>query len=306
LVLFTGTELFVNPADYADSEFVRSKDTKGGYFFKYFTYFIAFGGLYHATSFFIRKETSQFLLFVPFLFFMVVINNGRTDLVVFLSTLAVIFIKHQSFKQFLVYTTYLLVGIALFITILVTFFPVEAETLWNMYSAYFSVLTGQETEDNSATSRLIQMGFALDFLLKNPDAVFFGAGKVSGAFNVPLMDIVNPVDIGLLGLIFSHGLIGMVIMYSQFVFVYNFMGKIKYANNDTFFITLKYFTLMIFIQSFFKGPLFYLPGQLIIIIGMMYAYRYNDLTLAWYNRHPHLLQPAQAAPLVETKPASGP
>ena len=95
LVLFTGTELFADPADYVDSEFVRSKDTKGGYFFKYFTYFITFGGLYHAICYFFKRQTLQLLLFIPFLFFMVVINNGRTDMVVFLATLGFIFFKHQ-------------------------------------------------------------------------------------------------------------------------------------------------------------------------------------------------------------------
>jgi len=283
LVLFTGTELFADPMDYLDSEFVRSKDTKGGYFFKYFTYFITFGGLYHAICFFFKRETSQLLLFLPFLFFMIVINNGRTDMVVFLSTLALIFFKHQSFKQILVYTFYVIMGAAASVAILVTFFPEEATILWDMYSSYFTVLTGQESEDNSATSRLLQIGVALDFLLSNPDAIVFGAGKVSGNFDVPIMRIVNPVDIGLVGLIFNHGLVGMVIMYSQFVFAYNFTGKVKFAANDMFFITLKYYMFMILIQSFFKGPLFYLPGQLIIVVGLLYAYRYYDLEVNWLS-----------------------
>ncbi len=277
LVLFTITELFFDPANYVDSEFVRSKDTKGGYFFKYFTYFITFGGIYHAISFFFRREGLQLLLFLPFLFFMVVINNGRTDLVVFLATLAFIFFRHQSFKQILVYSFYVLLAFLAFVAVLVTFFPEEAAIMWEMYSSYFTVLTGQESDDNSATSRLIQIGFALDFLLQNPDAMFFGAGKVSGNYDVPLMRIVNPVDIGLLGLIFNHGLVGMVILYSQFVFAYNFIGKVKVAATDMFFLTLKYYMLMILIQSLFKGPLFYLPGQLIVIIGVLYAYRYMDL-----------------------------
>jgi hypothetical protein len=285
LVLFTGTELFADPADYVDSEFVRSKDTKGGYFFKYFTYFITFGGLYHAICYFFKRQTLQLLLFIPFLFFMVVINNGRTDMVVFLATLGFIFFKHQSFKQILVYTFYVVMAAAASVAILATFFPAEAVILWDMYSSYFTVLTGQESDDNSATSRLLQIGVALDFLLKNPDAIVFGAGKVSGSFDVPIMRIVNPVDIGLVGLIFNHGLVGMVIMYSQFVFAYNFIGKLKFAEKDMFFITLKYYMLMILIQSFFKGPLFYLPGQLIIIIGCLYAYRYFDLELEWlYNK----------------------
>ncbi|MBI1192367.1 MAG: hypothetical protein GC205_04240 [Bacteroidetes bacterium] len=281
LILFTGTELFADPMDYLDSEFVRSKDTKGGYFFKYFTYFITFGGLYHAICFFFKRDSAQLLLFLPFLFFMIVINNGRTDMVVFLSTLGLIFFKHQSFKQILVYTFYVIMGAAASVAILVTFFPEEATILWDMYSSYFTVLTGQESEDSSATSRLLQIGVALDFLLSNPDAIVFGAGKVSGNFDVPIMRIVNPVDIGLVGLIFNHGLVGMVIMYSQFVFAYNFTGKVKFAANDMFFITLKYYMFMILIQSFFKGPLFYLPGQLIIIVGMLYAYRYFDLEVNW-------------------------
>lgn len=216
---------------------------------------------------------------------MVVINNGRTDMVVFLATLGFIFFKHQSFKQILVYTFYVVMAAAASVAILATFFPAEAVILWDMYSSYFTVLTGQESDDNSATSRLLQIGVALDFLLKNPDAIVFGAGKVSGSFDVPIMRIVNPVDIGLVGLIFNHGLVGMVIMYSQFVFAYNFIGKVKFAEKDMFFITLKYYMLMILIQSFFKGPLFYLPGQLIIIIGCLYAYRYFDLELEWlYNK----------------------
>ncbi len=277
LILFTGTELFVDPANYVDSEFVRSKDTKGGYFFKYFTYFITFGGIYHAISFFFKREGLQLLLFLPFLFFMVVINNGRTDLVVFLATLAFIFFKHQSFKQILVYSFYVFLAFMAFVAILVVFAPEEAQIMWDMYSSYFTVITGQESDDNSATSRLIQIGFALDYLLQNPDAIFFGAGKVSGNYDVPLMRIVNPVDIGLLGLIFNHGLIGLIILYSQFVFAYNFIGKVKHNQGDMFFLTLKYYMLMILIQSLFKGPLFYLPGQLIVIIGILYAYRYRDL-----------------------------
>ncbi len=307
LVLFTGTELFADPANYIDSEFVRSKDTKGGYFFKYFTYFIAFGGMYHAVSFFFKKESLQLMLFMPFLIFMVLINNGRTDMVVFMATLGLIFVKHQSFKQFLVYSFYLIVGVSISIATLVVFFPTEATILWDMYSSYFTVLTGQESDDNSATSRLLQIGLAMDFLLSNPDAIVFGAGKVSGNYDVPIMRLVNPVDIGLVGLIFNHGLVGMVIMYSQFVFAYNFLGKIKSAAGDMFFMTLKYFMFMILIQSFFKGPLFYLPGQLIIIIGILYAYRYQDLEWVWWNKHiaPVLAKAGTAAPVFSTAKGSG-
>jgi hypothetical protein len=281
LLLFTGTELFMNPANYADSEFVRSKDAKGGYFFKYFTFFIAYGGIYHFTSFMFTKKAVQAWLFLPYIFFMVVINNGRTDMVVFLSTLAFIFFRHQSVKQILVYSVYALLIIIAAGSIMFAFYPEEVEIFINMYASYFTVLTGQESEDNSATSRLIQIGFAMDFLLSNPDAIFFGAGKVSGNYDVPLMRIVNPVDIGLVGLIFNHGLVGMIIMYSQFVFVYHFIGKIKYSNHDMFFHSLRFVVLMIFVQSFFKGPLFYLPGQLITVVGILYAYRYRDLEIEW-------------------------
>ncbi|MFT7589806.1 MAG: hypothetical protein ACI959_002026 [Limisphaerales bacterium] len=279
LLLFTTTELFVNPENYLDSEFVRSKDTKGGYFFKYFTYFITYGGLYHAIHFFFKKDTLHLFIFLPFLFFMVVINNGRTDMVVFLATLGFIFFKHQSIKQILVYGIYVLIAFGVFIVILSTFFPEEGKVLFDMYSSYFTVLTGQESEDNSASSRLLQIGFALEFLLSNPDAIVFGAGKIAGAYDVPIMRFINPVDIGIVGLVFNHGLIGLVIMYSQFVFAYNFIGKVKYIQNDMFFVTLKYYMFMILIQSLFKGPLFYLPGQLIIIIGVLYAYRYRDLEI---------------------------
>lgn len=279
LVLFMGTELFLNPANYLDSEFVRSKDAKGGYFFKYFTFFIAFGGIYYFTSFLLKKKVLYLLAFSCFLFFMVVINNGRTDMVVFMSAMAFIFFKNQSVKQMLVYSVYALIGVVIFLTVLVIFFPEEAAIMWDMYSAYFTVLTGQESEDNSATSRLLQIGFALEFLLSNPDAIFFGAGKISANYDVFIMRFVNPVDIGLVGLIFSHGIVGMIIMYSQFVFAYNFMGKIRNAKGDTFFLALKFTVLMIFVQSFFKGPLFYMPGQLITVVGILYAYRYLDLEI---------------------------
>jgi hypothetical protein len=279
LLLFTGTELFVNPANYVDSEFVRSKDAKGGYFFKYFTFFIAFGGIYYFTSFLLKKKGVYMLAFSCFLFFMVVINNGRTDMVVFMAAMAFIFFKHQSVKQMLVYSVYALIGVMVFVAILVVFFPEEAFIMWDMYSAYFTVLTGQESDDNSATSRLLQIGFALEFLLSNPDAIFFGAGKVASSYEVAIMRWVNPVDIGLVGLIFSHGIVGMIIMYSQFVFAYNFMGKVRNAKGDMFFLALKFTVLMIFVQSFFKGPLFYLPGQLITVVGILYAYRYRDLEI---------------------------
>ncbi len=307
LVLFVLTEFFADPADYVgETEFVRSKDTKGGYFFKYFTYFITFAGLYHAVKFFFYRKTDQLLLFLPFLFFMILINNGRTDMVVFLATLALIFFKHQTFKQILVYTLYVLIGAGVTLAILITFFPTEYQILYDMYSSYFTVLLGQESEDSSATSRLLQVGVALDFLLKNPDAIAFGAGKVSAAYPVKMMELVNPVDIGLIGLIFNHGLVGMVIMYSQFVFAYNFSSKVKFAKNDMFFITLKYYMFMILVQSFFKGPLFYLPGQLIIIIGALYAYRYYDLEISWLTEGMarQARTPAISAPVETQQPPS--
>ena len=225
--------ILLDPNNYSD---MPTFVTDGGGVYNKFKLpneFISFGLFYYAVSGSLRRNGRRALLAVPFAAYLVLGIGGRSAMVAaFAAYCIAIFSWAPGARKF---SLFLKAGLsaAVFMTVFHLAAPEEFSVLRQKFSDAFNVtFAGAEVDDPSADSRRLQAAMALPYIVENP---ILGSGVVSNQWNdgyKGLFGYFHPTDIGLLGVLFVYGALGVVLFAYQFVMAWRRIRKRRMVGTD--------------------------------------------------------------------------
>jgi hypothetical protein len=270
----------LDPENYLDIEgFIVYSELRGGYRFKLSPIFIVFAVIYYFIRYFHTKKIRNILFFSVFLGYIVYIQQGRTLTISLLIVLTLYVFFNLKLKDKLVLTFYsiVLVTIVLYISLALNQIFIERTTL--LYSNVLLFLQGMETGEPGVDIRLALVALTLNILLSDWKYLLFGIGRLSNQWNEGfggIFDYFYPADIGIIGVIFLYGLIGLFYVNMQYILSFIYYRRIHLMKNNIFLKSIVYFLIAYFIKSMVTGQTFSSPSCSVIIIVIIYYFHYQE------------------------------
>ncbi len=270
----------LDPEDYLDIEgFIVYSELRGGYRFKLSPIFIVFAVIYYFIRYFHTKKIINILFFSVFLGYIVYIQQGRTLTISLLIALTIYVFFNLKLRDKLVLTFYsiFLVTIILYISFALNQIFIERTTL--LYSNVLLFLQGMETGEPGVDIRLALVALTLNILLSDWKYLLFGIGRLSNQWNEGfggVFDYFYPADIGIIGVIFLYGLIGLFYVNMQYILSFIYYRRIYFMKNNIFLKSMVYFLVAYFIKSLVIGQTFSSPSHSVVIIVIIYYFHYQE------------------------------
>jgi hypothetical protein len=143
------------------------------------------------------------------------------------------------------------------------------------------VLTGHSVAEASAQARIRESAIAFKYFGKNDYSWLFGNGKTDNDWQgqPPDLDHYYPSDIGIIGIIWQFGLLGLLIGLYQYVFVVRNHRRIKTFKKDSFYQAVLYFLMFFFVRGIPTGGSWFDPGIAIAstFVAIHYFFYYAEL-----------------------------
>lgn len=222
LLAFSVVTLFVDPSNYL--EYGRGL-VEGGIVeapkFKLDTTFLVFGFMYYALCITDKQQRWKAGLALPFLVYLVLGAGGRFQLLSLLGAYVFLIVRGCSIKQTIVY---MVIGIVASTALMASLYLVAGEALAELgtrfVAAFKVVLTGELGDDASANARILEWLIVAPYILEN---WLFGNGELShqweGGYE-SRFDYFYPSDIGIVGALYTYGIVGTIVFGYQFVLAY--------------------------------------------------------------------------------------
>jgi hypothetical protein len=264
-----------NPNDYSD---LPGLVTDGGGIFNEFILpitFIVFGGLYYFCKWTLGGRPTHGLMAAPFFLYIVAAHGGRSAILALIGTIAVVSWIGSPSKRFtnvlaaiiLAAATMLLVEAAL---------PGTLDKLFVSFGDAFSVVFGaKNVADVSANVRIIEAEIAWPYVFDHP---ILGTGTISSQWYggyAAMFGYFHPSDLGLLGLLFTYGIIGIIFFGIQYVIIirsYPIVSRLVRRIPDGDFLLATTALITFFLASSLATGLFILnPEQTLILFILMMA-----------------------------------
>ena len=277
--LYTFISLTIPPATFMDSlgeGLVGFNPSKGGYIYRFSSVVLIFGMIYYFLDYVMKDNFKSLLLWMVLMAYQVFVDKGRTELVsevipMFLF-MFLILKWHQIAKK--IATILLLTGIVILIAYLID--PKIIQFTADMYWMFLKFFLGQKTGEGSADLRWTEMGAVYDYFLKHPEHVFFGIGCPKKEILQANVGMVILGDIGIVGGLLSQGIVGLVFVYSVFLYPIYVWRQVKYFRNDLLFNTGILGCGTVFIQSLFNGNIFYSFLGIMVPLIIVEYYRVKE------------------------------
>ncbi len=216
--------------------------------------------------------------FFGYIFF---INQKRGTSLALLGTLGLYFVLNLKWDKIIVYT----VGFVLFLisAILVLYFllPNIYERLILQYYDVYQVLTGHHVAEASAQARIRESSIAFKYFGRNDLSWIFGNGKTDNDWvgQPPDLDHYYPSDIGIIGIIWQFGVLGLLLGLYQYYLVVRHHRRIKYFRSSSFYQAVLYFLIFFFVRGIPTGGSWFDPGIAIasVFVAIHYFFYYTEL-----------------------------
>ena len=263
------TIYFISPNDQSISAIGHS-EIKGdvmGTPTKLFT----FAAIYYFVKLCKNLRLSDIISFLMFFSYLVFIRKGRTVILITLLACIIFFIKHTTIPRKIVYFAMAIVtGLTIWLLILIIS-PHSFDFIAKMYAAAFTVVfTGEESQDASASARLYEASIAMEWISRNP---WFGNGNLSNQWHggFEIFGHFYPSDIGIIGVVFIMGILGTILVLSQFLYAYYISHHISpEINSQPFILACKFTLLAFFIQT--AHALYFAGANMIFVAVLAYVY----------------------------------
>jgi hypothetical protein len=268
---------FVYAALFQDSAAMQTTAAKGN-LIKLPTFFLAVGFFYYANSsvaqIFLRKKILYAFYSLLYLAVIAVLFKGR---ILFFSVIAawgaIFFMRRLSFEKKMVWVSVSLIFLMVIVSVLfLAFGPYLAQEISSFSAASAEaikvVVTGQEASDGSANIRLREVSYMIQstkhWLLGN-GAIHYNWTGFKGSFPPWFF----PSDIGWFGLIYLHGLIGLILLHWQFLLAWRWRRFEGTAAEEVFFSTCRAMVLFCFFYSMVTGLISVMPANTLIFVFLM-------------------------------------
>lgn len=277
--LYTFISLTIPPATFMSSlgdGLVGFNPSKGGYIYRFSSVVLIFGMIYYFLDYIMNNNFKSLLLWMVLMAYQVFIDKGRTELVseIIPMFLFMFFILkwHQIAKKLL--TILALTGIVVLIAYLIN--PKIIAFTADMYWMFIKFFLGKKTGEGSADMRWTEMAAVYHYLLRHPTYIFFGVGCPKKEIIQENIGMVILGDIGIVGGLLSQGIVGLVFIYSVFLYPVYVWRVVKHYKRDLLFNTGILGCGTVFIQSLFNGNIFYSFLGIMVPLIIVEYYRVKE------------------------------
>ena len=231
--IFSVMRLTLNPLDYLSTPgFVVGPLSESPAFTEP-GIFMSFGVLYYALQG-MRKRRIKYYLYALILYLVAVGGSGRFLTVTFAVVLAYFLIRWRSLPQVGLALAQFLSFVAVALTIAYLISPTNVTNRVVKFGQAIQVATGaSDVEDYSAAARVVETNLAKPYINKHP---YLGVGVLSTQWSGTATAVGTSYfftdDIGLVGIAFSYGLLGLAFLAFQYFFAVRAGASIpkQYAN----------------------------------------------------------------------------
>ncbi len=252
--LYSFMRLLLNPANFtsAPAGFVLGSGT-GGATFAVPGCFMTFGVLYYALRG-LREKNVKCYGYSVLLLINAVGPSGRFLIVSLLATVAYFLIRWRPLAQVL--TTFAQFALVALVALAITYRispEATADRLNHFADAFRVVSGGQQGEDASSNARVVESDIAFPYIHAHP---YGGVGVLSAQWPGSagqVADYFFPDDIGLVGIVFTYGFVGLAIFAFQYFFAVRASLSLKPSENSALLDGTKAFVLFTAINSLTTG-----------------------------------------------------
>jgi hypothetical protein len=209
-----------------------------------------------------------FILFLLFASYPIIYCNARSYTVVLTVSLAIFYIKELRISAKANIAILFILVVGMFVSMIgisssIRFFVFQK---MNLFEDSLSVLQGNKVEDSSANARLVENELAIGYIKEN---YILGSGVLKPSTQKEYIDEhFYPTDIGIIGVIFNYGVLGLVILLYQLrIFRNAFIEPI--TRNSTLVLGTAYYLLFQYIYSIFTGGFIYNIGLCFLLLGVL-------------------------------------
>lgn len=270
--------LFVDPVQFQDTALSGANPEKGGeVYYRLNMSMFFFGSVYFTVKAFYQKNLIYFGIAALFIFYVVFIRLDRTSIAVLGLGLGLFFVTAVPLKTQVLTIFRALIPVAT-IALFIAIFQVELyEQYYKMFLDVFDTAGKAGSGSLEDNIRLMEVDIAVKGFLKNP---IFGNGKVSHYF-VPdgynhFYGFFYTSDVGIFGYLFSSGIVGLLLIFFQFVLAIKYIRGIKFIKRNVFLVTLKFSLLVHALDAITTEYLTIYAGQTLTMILLIFFYYQRD------------------------------
>jgi hypothetical protein len=281
LILFYGLTFLVDPSQFKETGAAGANDLKGDdVYYRFNMSYMFFGSIYYTIKAFMKRKSHYLVYAALFLIYIVFFRLDRTSIAVTVGAIGAFFLFRMPLKRQVLNLVKFGMPALLLVVFSLMLFPEQYERYYIMFSDVFTTVSSVDNTTSEQSIRLTELNTALDYIEKNP---WIGNGKVSGQWVdggfQHFLGFFFVSDIGVAGQVFVYGFLGILVLYSQFLFAFFFSLKIGPLKKNVFLMTCQFFLLALFVDSFSNGYLsIYAAHSINAIMIIYYFYEQDKIT----------------------------
>jgi hypothetical protein len=222
-ILYSAMQMFLTPSRFASYgvAFVTEPMPGEDASFKLQIYFILFGAFYYALVG-MRTARKKYYLAAAILFFAAGLGTSRGFTISVVATLLFCLYRVRGLRKTAVAAAKFGCLAAIMVGVFYAIFPSAFSARVGHFSDAFTVVfTGSTTEDASANARIFETLTALPYIQEHP---FLGNGVLSAQWQGGTQKVLGNYfysdDIGIIGVVFSYGIVGLLLYAVQYWFAW--------------------------------------------------------------------------------------
>ncbi|MEL7360515.1 MAG: hypothetical protein AAFN13_00440 [Bacteroidota bacterium] len=144
--------------------------------------------------------------------------------------------------------------------------------LVGFYGAAVGTLFGDVGDDLSANARIYQFAVMWPYIT---EYALWGAGQLSHQWNggfARLFGELHPSDLGMLGMVFVYGIVGVLIFSAQVLLAARLGREVSDRQSPVFVVTCKYYLVFLYVVSIPTARFIFSVGTTLIILTLLYAH----------------------------------
>jgi hypothetical protein len=272
LFIFLFLYLLVDPSLFVDTNLVVMSPSKGAVYKlgKTLLLFLYFFSLAKSLK---KPKPFNFLVMALVILVVLFFAKARSlSLSVFITTFLFVLWRVR-LDQKIILLSFLSVSIPSFMLLLYLFYSEEVSLIQDLFYSAFNVFFGGDVTDSSAASRVSQFKIAYSGFLHEP---LLGNGSLSHRWKDGFNGVYGhfyPSDIGWMGIIFSYGVLGFLLLKMPFLFLIKFRGFIS-NTDDPFLLAIFYTLIFLFLHGITAGYEISKTGMILFLFAILY-YQYH-------------------------------
>lgn len=270
--------IFIDPAQFQDTAISGANPEKGGdVYYRLNMSLFFFGSVYFTVKSFYQKNLIYLGIAALFIFYVVFIRLDRTSIAGLGLGLGIFFLTALPARTQVLTIFRALIPVVTVALIIAIFKAEVYEQYYKMFLDVFNTAGKAGSGSLEDNIRLMEVDIAVNGFLKNP---IFGNGKISTYF-VPdgynhFYGFFYTSDVGIFGYLFSSGLLGLGLIFFQFVLAIKYILGIKYIKKNVFLVTLKITLFVHALDAITTEYLTIYAGQTLTLILLIFYFYQRD------------------------------